>query len=60
MKIERWVGRLMIKTKEVGTRKAHKVLGDKLFYKSGVGWWFNMMNIRQLSKEEIKQLLNKL
>ena len=60
MNIENWVGRLMIKTKEAGTRKTHKVLGDRLFYKSGIGWWFNMMNIRQPTKGEIKQLLDKL
>ena len=60
MKIETLIGKLMIKTKEVGTRKTHKVLTDKLFYKSGKGWWFNVMNIKQLSKDDIKKLLNKL
>ena len=60
MKIETLIGKLMIKTKEVGTRKTHKVLTDELFYKSNGSWWFNMMNIRQLSKDDIKKLLNKL
>jgi len=60
MKIETLIGKLMIKTKEVGTRKTHKVLGDKLFYKSNRRWWFNMMNIRQLAKQDIKKLIDKL
>jgi len=60
MKLETLIGRLMIRSKEVGTRKTHKILGDNLFYKVNNRWWFNMMNIRQLTKQDIKKLIDKL
>jgi len=60
MKTETLIGRLLIKAREAGTRKTHKVLTDKLFYKSNKSWWFNMLNIKQLTKEELKELIKRL
>jgi len=60
MKQETLVGKLLLITKKGGNRKTHKILGDGLFYKSDGRWFFNMLNISQLSKKELKTLIARL